>query len=657
MAQFLGRIIFAVLLFVGECYGQTIQSPNTWVALQQFNGGATVPTLSCADNSTNVASTAFALSCGGGSAATFLNNAPQFTTACNPTGVTAAAQWCPAVTAVLPLSISTGGSPQISLNFGVGTANTFLNNAGNLTTSGTGNSVGLGLFSLLNQSTGFRNIGIGPSSLQADTTGGSNICLGFSCLSSLTTGSNNFVAASVGVTNATTAANTVGIGSGVLGTLTTGTNNLSFGANSCSGVTTGGTNTCIGNQTAALTMTTTSAVTLASSTTVTLNGNDTANSLQTGMLVTGTGIPAGTTVTGCACSGTTFAISNAATITGAGSVITFTASSDPNRYTVNSNAASSVGNANSTITLDGTAGTGTISGLHLLVGMIATDGGVKIPANAVITALNADNVTITINNTTGAGPTAEVVTFTNPAGGVGILTGSNNTIFGNCTGLVFNAANQFAFCDGAANLRLDYSKTTASFWTLYGATASTGGFIINPTTAATTATSGALQVKGGAGIAGAAYVGGGLFGTLATAVGTNAVCNTPGTTTQLTVQVWATGCAASSARFKQDIKSVDGMAALDVVSGMLPVTYHYRPETNMGSDIHFGFTAEQVATVDPDLVTYEDDGVTPHAVKYNEMAPLFAGAIRRLKADNDNLRAANDNLRERLERLERRMAQ
>jgi hypothetical protein len=133
---------------------------------------------------------------------------------------------------------------------------------------------------------------------------------------------------------------------------------------------------------------------------------------------------------------------------------------------------------------------------------------------------------------------------------------------------------------------------------------------------------------------------GSISATLASATGTNAVCNTPGTSTALTVQVWATGCAASSARFKDEIAALDRQKALEMVLRLQPVSYFYKPEFNMGADKHIGFTAEQVATVDPFLVTFEDDGATPHAVKYNEMAPLFAAAIQQLKAEIDAIKAA-----------------
>lgn len=147
-----------------------------------------------------------------------------------------------------------------------------------------------------------------------------------------------------------------------------------------------------------------------------------------------------------------------------------------------------------------------------------------------------------------------------------------------------------------------------------------------------------MQIVLADGSAAAPLSAGVISASLASATGTNAVCNTPGTTTPLTVQVWATGCAASSARFKEGIASIDRVKALDDVLRFQPVSYTYKPEFNMGSDKHVGFTAEQIGKVDPQWITYEDDGVTPHAVKYNEMVPLLVAAIQQLKADNDNMR-------------------
>lgn len=119
-----------------------------------------------------------------------------------------------------------------------------------------------------------------------------------------------------------------------------------------------------------------------------------------------------------------------------------------------------------------------------------------------------------------------------------------------------------------------------------------------------------------------------------------------------TTQAWTTGCAVSSARFKRDRARIDDADAYRIVTKLISESFYYKEDTNLDQDRHFGFMAEQVEGVDPELVTYESDG-KPHAVKYQELSPFFAGAFRymqkeitelhqRLKADNDNMRTCVD---------------
>lgn len=139
---------------------------------------------------------------------------------------------------------------------------------------------------------------------------------------------------------------------------------------------------------------------------------------------------------------------------------------------------------------------------------------------------------------------------------------------------------------------------------------------------------------------------GGIGATLATATGTNVVCNTPGTKTAITVQVSATGCAASSARFKEGIASIDRVKALDTVLGLKPVSYRYKSSYANDPDEHIGFTAEQVASLPSpvdgySLTTMEPDGEQLHAVKYNEMVPLLVAAIQKISADFESYKRSH----------------
>lgn len=279
-------------------------------------------------------------------------------------------------------------------------------------------------------------------------------------------------------------------------------------------------------------------------------------------------------------------------------------------------AAGVVAVANATAATTGGAGALTVAGGAFV------SGGVIGAGAAHIFGSNSNTTTSVsvVGNNSGTNSGAQIT--------VQAPSGTNILAFGNFSAVLGNAT---------------YSGNPTFFAT------STLGFYINSVTASltvntngtasTTALTGTLIVTGGVGITGALFVNGALNGTLASATGTNAVCNTPGTATALTVQVWATGCAASSERFKRDIIAVDPTKALADVVAFRAVSYYYRPEFSMGNDLHVGFTAEQVGAIDRQWITFEQDGLTPHAVKYNEMAPLLAAAIQQLKADNDNLRA------------------
>lgn len=172
-----------------------------------------------------------------------------------------------------------------------------------------------------------------------------------------------------------------------------------------------------------------------------------------------------------------------------------------------------------------------------------------------------------------------------------------------------------------------------------------------------------LQVVLADGSAAAPLSAGVISASLASATGTSVVCNNPGTTTALTVQVSATGCAASSARLKEGIASIDREKALDTVMAFEPVAYTYKKKYANDPDMHIGFTAEQVDSIPSPVAGYKlttkenvvifrphivANSKLLHAVKYNEMAPLFAAAIQALKADNDNLRAELEDLKRRV---------
>jgi hypothetical protein len=72
------------------------------------------------------------------------------------------------------------------------------------------------------------------------------------------------------------------------------------------------------------------------------------------------------------------------------------------------------------------------------------------------------------------------------------------------------------------------------------------------------------------------------------------------------------GTAASSARFKKDIKPME--KASDAILALKPVTFHYKKDNT--STPQFGLVAEDVAKVDPDLVVRDDKGEI-YTVRYD----------------------------------------
>jgi hypothetical protein len=119
---------------------------------------------------------------------------------------------------------------------------------------------------------------------------------------------------------------------------------------------------------------------------------------------------------------------------------------------------------------------------------------------------------------------------------------------------------------------------------------------------------------------------GGISG--ATVTGTAVLCSTSG---QL-------GTIASSVRFKEDIKDLPGSR----ISELRPVSFKYKktdetPTSHYRDDeMHYGFIAEEVEKVMPELVVY--DKGQPYSIKYHEMYALLLAEIKSLKAEVECLK-------------------
>src|SRR5207237_5246830 len=66
------------------------------------------------------------------------------------------------------------------------------------------------------------------------------------------------------------------------------------------------------------------------------------------------------------------------------------------------------------------------------------------------------------------------------------------------------------------------------------------------------------------------------------------------------------GVMLSARRFKTDI--VDMAASSEAILALRPVTFHYKPELDKLGIPQFGLIAEEVAKVDPELVTHDAKG-------------------------------------------------
>ena len=125
------------------------------------------------------------------------------------------------------------------------------------------------------------------------------------------------------------------------------------------------------------------------------------------------------------------------------------------------------------------------------------------------------------------------------------------------------------------------------------------------------------------------------------------------------VNWWAT----SDARFKKDISRFDG--ALAKISKLRPVTYQMNkeafPDRNFAEGTTYGFLAQDLLEVTPELVRMGSDGY--YKVQYNGIIPILAEGIqeldekvidheKQLRSEVAQLRQENQDLHARLARLE-----
>jgi hypothetical protein len=170
------------------------------------------------------------------------------------------------------------------------------------------------------------------------------------------------------------------------------------------------------------------------------------------------------------------------------------------------------------------------------------------------------------------------------------------------------------------------SLTTATSGTISAANVSSTKLTYQPSTgtlsstvvqatggaAASSRTTGALIVTGGAGISGALYVGGDIY-----------------------------SYAASDIKLKENLSKIDN--SLEKLLKLSGYEYHWNkiaqemyPERTM-QDV--GVIAQEVKEVIPSAVVERDDGYL--AVKYDKLIPLLIEAVKALKEEIDNMKREN----------------
>ncbi len=96
-----------------------------------------------------------------------------------------------------------------------------------------------------------------------------------------------------------------------------------------------------------------------------------------------------------------------------------------------------------------------------------------------------------------------------------------------------------------------------------------------------------------------------------------------------------TSCSTSSIRFKKNVQDLPAAMGLDAIKAMRPVTFEY----NNGSDQRekIGFIAEEMQSIMPDVVDYDDQGL-PTGIDYQFLTANIVKAIQQQQVQIDNLR-------------------
>jgi len=104
-------------------------------------------------------------------------------------------------------------------------------------------------------------------------------------------------------------------------------------------------------------------------------------------------------------------------------------------------------------------------------------------------------------------------------------------------------------------------------------------------------------------------------------------------------------CLASSLRYKDGVHDLAG--GLIEVMKLRPVSFTYKPEGIFATNPTFqrerpGLIAEEVNLIDPRLVGFEKDGVTPRTVGYDLTVPILIKAVQELNIKFESYKRASE---------------
>jgi len=80
------------------------------------------------------------------------------------------------------------------------------------------------------------------------------------------------------------------------------------------------------------------------------------------------------------------------------------------------------------------------------------------------------------------------------------------------------------------------------------------------------------------------------------------------------------GVAASSARFKEQVKRMDKVS--EAILALRPVTFRYKNDVDPYATPQFGLVAEDVDRIDPELVIHDEQG-KPFSVRYEAVNAML----------------------------------